>query len=106
MQVALLLLSWLALSVIASGQIPDTQGSITRRDGIRGARQFQLNSQYTEGNTYEIMSVALLATLGSFILPSLSTFLTYMVTSNRNLFFNKGRQRRARPQRLAKKLNK
>lgn len=46
-------------------------------------RQIALNSDFTDANIYDILSVTLLATLGSFLLPSLSTFLTYLVASNR-----------------------
>ena len=64
-------------------------------------RQFQmppslLSSQYTEGNTYDIMSVVLLASLGVAILPSLSTFLTYLVASNKNLFIPKRKKTKVR----------
>lgn len=40
-------------------------------------------SQYTNANIYEILAVSLLATMGSFIIPQFSTFLTYIVASNR-----------------------
>ena len=47
------------------------------------ARQIPEMSQFTDGNVYEILTVALLASLGSFLIPSFSTFMTYIISSNR-----------------------
>lgn len=46
-------------------------------------------SQYTDANVYEILLVSLLATLGSFLMPSFNTLMTYLVASNRMINRNK-----------------
>ena len=55
------------------------------------------SSQYTRGNVYDILTVSMLAGLGAFLIPNLSTFLTYIVASNRNLLFPKSKRRRRFP---------
>ena len=50
-------------------------------------------SQYTDANIYEILAVSLLATMGSFLIPQFSTFLTYIVASNRFINRNPNRKK-------------
>src|SRR5690606_28696661 len=63
--------------------------------GAKSSRQvIPETSSFTDGNIYDIVTVTLLASLGSFLIPSFSTFMTYLVTSNRILNpTNKGRQK-------------
>lgn len=98
--------------IIESNQLTLNSMEQTRSTRIRTRRQsmiiqspIQSISQYTEGDVYDILSVTLLASLGSFLLPSLSTFLTYMVTSNKNLMFN-NKQHRNRIQKIRRRRRK
>lgn len=79
----------IVLVVAAFGQRQQQQHLATTETAVRALERngrqsiIPVRSQYTDGNVYDILAVTMLAGLGSFLIPSFSTFMTYMVASNR-----------------------